>query len=340
MSSLPTTYKAWQVQKAGEPLSLETFQLTQPGPGEVLVKVLACGVCHSDVGMQKGEFGPVHPRVPGHELVGDVVAVGEGVTKYSGGERVGGAWHGGHDSTCHACKLGQFQSCEIGIINGVTRNGGYAEFCLLREEAVVQVPMDLDPAEAAPLLCAGVTVFNGIRKMEIAQGSLVAIQGLGGLGHLAVQFAKKMGYRVAAISSGSSKKDFAFQLGADHYVDVTVDDPVEKLKELGGAALIVATAPNSKAISVLTGGLMIRGKLLVLAPVGNIEINSLHLIGGGCSVHGWPSGHALDAEEAIQFTKDHDIKCLIEKFKMEDAPKAVEYMMANQVRFRSVLSMP
>ncbi|KAM0228717.1 hypothetical protein ACHAP5_011868 [Fusarium lateritium] len=327
MSSLPASYKAWQVQKAGDPLSLETFQLTQPGPGEVLVKVLACGVCHSDVGMQKGEFGPVHPRVPGHELVGDVVAVGKGVTKYSGGERVGGAWHGG--------KSENRVSCEIGIINGVTRNGGYAEFCLLREEAVVQVPVDLDPTEAAPLLCAGVTVFNGIRKMEIAQGSLVAIQGLGGLGHLAVQFAKKMGYKL-----GTSKKDFAFQLGADHYVDATVDDPVEKLKELGGAALIVATAPNPKAISALTGGLTIRGKLLVLAPVGNIEINSLHLIGGGCSVHGWPSGHALDAEEAIQFSKDHDIKCLIEKFKMEDAPEAVECMMANQVRFRSVLFMP
>ncbi|KAJ4258953.1 hypothetical protein NW762_008041 [Fusarium torreyae] len=329
MSSLPATYKAWQVQKAGDLLRLETFQLTQPGPSEILVKVLACGVCHSDVGMQKGEFGPVHPRVPGHELVGDVVAVGEGVTKYSGGERVGGAWHGG-----------QFQSCENGTINGVTRNGGYAEFCLLREEAVVRVPVDLDPAEAAPLLCAGVTVFNGIRKMEIAQGSLVAIQGLGGLGHLAVQFAKKMGYRVAAISSGSSKKDFAFQLGADYYIDATVDSPVEKLKEMGGAALVVATAPNAKAISVLTGGLAIRGKLLVLAPVGNIEINSLHLIGGGCSVHGWPSGHALDAEEAIQFSKEHDIKCMVEKFAMEDAPKAVDCMMANQVRFRSVLVMP
>ncbi|KAH7143525.1 alcohol dehydrogenase GroES-like domain-containing protein [Dactylonectria macrodidyma] len=337
--SLPKSYKAWQVQKAGDPLNLEIFELKQPGAGEILVKVLACGVCHSDVGMQRGEFGPVHPRVPGHELVGDVVAVGEGVLRFIGGERVGGAWHGGHDSTCRSCELGQFQSCENGAINGVTRDGGYAEFVFLRAEAVVQVPSDLDPAETAPLLCAGVTVFNGIRKMEIAQGNLVAVQGLGGLGHLAVQYAKKMGYKVAAISSGSSKKEFAFELGADYYIDASLEDPVEKLNVMGGAELVVATAPNAKAISPLTGALQIRGKLLILAPVGNIEVNSLHLIGGGCSVHGWPSGHALDAEEAIQFSKDHGVKCLVEKFKMGDAPKAVDHMMANEVRFRSVLVM-
>ncbi|KAG7404472.1 Alcohol dehydrogenase patD [Fusarium oxysporum f. sp. rapae] len=339
MSSLPETYRAWQVQKAGDPLTLETFDLAKPGPGEVLVRVLACGVCHSDVGVQRGEFGPVHPRVPGHELVGDVVAVGEGVTRFAGGERVGGSWHGGHDSTCRACELGLYQICENGASNGVTRDGGYAEFCLLRAEAVVRVPSNLDPAEAAPLLCAGVTVFNGLRQMEIAQGSLVAVQGLGGLGHLAVQYAKKMGYQVAAISSGSSKGHFAFTLGADYFIDTTLDDPVQKLKEIGGAALVVATAPNAESISPLTGALQLRGKLLVLAPVGNIQVNSVHLIGGGCSVHGLPGGHALDAEEAIQFSIQHGVKCLIERFKMGDAVEAVNHMMANKVRFRSVLVM-
>ncbi|KAK1706138.1 hypothetical protein CaCOL14_006467 [Colletotrichum acutatum] len=337
--SLPKTYKAWQVKEACAPLQLQTLEPKAPGEGEVLVKVLACGICHSDVGMQMGEFGPVHPRVPGHEIVGDIVAVGEGVSRFRGGERVGGAWHGGHDGTCATCQLGQFQSCQNGSINGVTRDGGYAEYVTLRAEAVVRVPADLDPAETAPLLCAGVTVFNGIRKMEISQGSLVAVQGLGGLGHLAVQYASKMGYRVAAISSGAAKAKFASELGAEHFIDSSVEDPVAKLKALGGAALVVATAPSAKAISPLTGALQARGKLLVLAPVGNIEINSLHLIAGGCSVHGWPSGHAQDSEDAIEFSKKEGVKCLIEKFPLGEAPDAVERMMSNKVRFRSVLVM-
>ncbi|KAG7051252.1 alcohol dehydrogenase GroES-like domain-containing protein [Colletotrichum scovillei] len=337
--SLPKTYKAWQVKEAGAPLQLQTVESKAPGKGEVLVKVLACGICHSDVGMQKGEFGPVHPRVPGHEIVGDIVAVGESVSRFTGGERVGGAWHGGHDGTCATCQLGQFQSCQNGPINGVTRDGGYAEYVTLRAEAVVRVPADLDPAETAPLLCAGVTVFNGIRKMEIPQGSLVAVQGLGGLGHLAVQYATKMGYRVAAISSGAAKAQFASELGAEYFIDSSVEDPVARLKALGGAALVVATAPNAKAISPLTGALRARGKLLVLAPVGNIEINSLHLIAGGCSVHGWPSGHAGDSEDAIEFSRKQGVKCLIEKFPLGEAPEAVERMMSNKVRFRSVLVM-
>ncbi|KAJ0298820.1 hypothetical protein COL5a_009462 [Colletotrichum fioriniae] len=337
--SLPKTYQAWQVKEAGAPLQLQTLESTAPGKGEVLVKVLACGICHSDVGMQKGEFGPVHPRVPGHEIVGDIVAVGEGVSRFVGGERVGGAWHGGHDGTCTTCQLGQFQSCQNGPINGVTRDGGYAEYVTLRAEAVVRVPADLDPAETAPLLCAGVTVFNGIRKMEIPQGSLVAVQGLGGLGHLAVQYASKMGYRVAAISSGAAKAKFASELGAERFIDSSVEDPVAKLKALGGAALVVATAPSARAISSLTGALQVRGKLLVLAPVGNIEINSLHLIAGGCSVHGWPSGHAQDSEDAIEFSKKEGVRCLIEKFPLGEAPDAVERMMSNKVRFRSVLVM-
>ncbi|UQC78407.1 alcohol dehydrogenase GroES-like domain-containing protein [Colletotrichum lupini] len=239
--SLPKTCKAWQVKEAGAPLQLRTADFKAPGKGEVLVKVLACGICHSDVGMQKGELGPVHPRVPG-------------------GERVGGAWHGGesvlsgnlwiinkpemrgvfgegdrHDRTCATCQLGQSQSCQNGPINGVTRDGGYAEYVTLRAQAVVRVPADLDPAETAPLLCAGVTVFNGIRKMEIPQGSLVAVQGLGGLGHLAAQYATKMGYRVAAISSGAAKAGFASELGAGCFIDSSVEDPVARLKALGGA---------------------------------------------------------------------------------------------------------
>lgn len=335
--TLPKTYKAWQVEKAGGPLVQKELELKKPGPGQVLVKVLACGVCHSDTGMQQGHFGDVFPRVPGHEIVGDVVELGEGVTKIKNGDRVGGPWHGGHDQSCRSCQRGQYQCCDNAAINGVSQDGGYAQYVLLRAEAVVRVPSNVDPVEVAPLLCAGVTVFNGIRKMNIEQGNLVAVQGLGGLGHLAVQYANKMGYKVAALSSGASKKDFATKLGAHEYIDSSADDPVKKLTALGGAALIIATAPNPKAIAPLTAALQPGGKLLILAPVGTVEINSVDLIIGGRSVHGWPSGHALDSEEAIDFATTHGVKCMVEPFGFDKATEAVEHMLSNKVRFRGVL---
>lgn len=201
------------------------------------------------------------------------------------------------------------------------------------------MPSNLDPVDVAPLLCAGVTVFNAMRKMQVEQGNLVAVQGLGGLGHLALQFASKMGYKVVALSSGSSKRDFAAKLGAHAYIDSSTEDPIKNLREMGGAALIVSTAPNAKAVSPLTGGLQPGGKLLVLAPVGNIEVSTVDLIMGGCSVHGWPAGHAIDVEEAIDFASTHGVKCMVERFDFEKAPDAVEHMLANKVRFRSVLSM-
>jgi len=246
----------------------------------------------------------------------------------------------GHDRTCRACQRGLYQMCDNAAINGVTMNGGYAEYVLLREEAVVRLPSDADPAEVAPLLCAGVTVFNGIRQMQIPQGAgLVAVQGLGGLGHLAVQYAANMGYEVVAMSSGSSKRDFAKQLGAHHYVDSSAEDPAEKLSSMGGAALIVATAPNPEAISPLVKGLQAGGKLLVLAPVGPVPFNTMLLVGKGASVHGWPSGHAIDSEEAVQFARVHGVKCMIEKFPLSDVQKAFEQMQSGKVRFRAVLTM-
>lgn len=219
------------------------------------------------------------------------------------------------------------------------RDGGYAEYVLLRAESAVRVPKDVDPAEAAPLLCAGVTVFNSIRKMQIEQGNLVAIQGLGGLGHLGVQYASRMGYKVVVLSSGSTKKDFAMKLGAHEYIDSSATDPVKELKKLGGAALILATAPNPKIISPLTGGLQPGGKLCVLAPVGGLEVDTIDLIVGGKSVCGWPSGHQMDSEEAIDFAATHGIKCMVERFSLDDAKKASEHMISNKVRFRSVLVM-
>ncbi|KAI0466672.1 alcohol dehydrogenase [Xylaria cf. heliscus] len=339
MTSLPKTYKAAVMVKAGEPVVIKEFELKPPGPGQVLVKILACGVCHTDLFEANGAFGDLFPRVPGHEIVGDVAAVGENVTRFSNGDRVGGPWHGGHDSSCRSCARGQYQMCDNAQINGVSSDGGYAEYVLLREEAVVRVPKDLDAAEAAPLLCAGVTTFNAMRKQHVEQGNLVAIQGLGGLGHLAVQYANKMGYRTVAISSGSAKRDFARQLGAHEYVDASKEDPVKTLQALGGAAMIVATAPNPKSIGPLIGGLQAGGKLLVLAPVGPVEFDTTTMITKGVSVMGWPSGHALDSEEAILFSQTHGVKCLIEKFPLADVVKAMDHTASGNVRFRGVLTM-
>ncbi|KAI8961272.1 alcohol dehydrogenase [Daldinia sp. FL1419] len=339
MADLPKTFKAGVLTGKDVPIKFEDRVLKLPGPGQVLVKILACGVCFSDVCVQRGEYGDdVYPRVPGHELVGDIVAIGDGVTRFKGGERVGGPWHGGHDKTCRQCLRGQFQMCDHQEINGVSRDGGYAEYTLLREEAVVRVPADVDPAEIAPMLCAGVTVFNSMRKMHVEHGNMVAVQGVGGLGHLAVQYASKMGYHVVAISSGDSKRQFAEQLGAHRYIDASKEDPVKALQALGGAAMIVSTAPNAEAISPLIGGLQAMGKLLVLGPPHEpVAFDTLLMNVKSLSVYGWSNGHALDSEETIQFSKDHGVKCWVEKFALADAAKAMEQCAANKLRFRGVV---
>ncbi|CVL06744.1 related to ADH2-alcohol dehydrogenase II [Fusarium mangiferae] len=338
--ALPKTYKAAFIDESGSKLALKEVELQQPGPGFILAKVLACGICHSDSWVQQGRFGDLFPRVPGHELVGDVVAVGDGVTNVKVGERVGGAWHGGHDGTCRSCQTGSFQLCDNGAINGVTMDGGYAEYVLLHAEAAVRIPSDADPAEIAPLLCAGVTVFNAIRRIGVLQGGLVAVQGLGGLGHLALQYASKMGYTVVAMSAGSEKKDFAMKLGAHHYIDSSKEDPCEALQKLGGANMILSTAPNAEAVSPLTGGLAALGKLVVLSPLGPVEFNTVHMIMKNLSVHGWNTGHQQDSEDAIAFAHTHGIKCIIEKFDFATQHReAFEKMESGKVRFRSVLTM-
>ncbi|KAF4439092.1 hypothetical protein FACUT_4446 [Fusarium acutatum] len=333
--SLPKTYKAASFDESGAKLTLKEVELQQPGPGFVLVKVLACGICHSDSWVQQGRFGDLFPRVPGHELVGDVVAVGDGVTSFKVGERVGGAWHGGHDGTCRSCQTGSFQLCDNGAINGVTMDGGYAEYVLLHAEAAVRIPSDADPAEVAPLLCAGVTVFNAIRRIGVLQGGLIAVQGLGGLGHLALQYASKMGYTVVAMSAGSEKKDFAMKLGAHHYIDSSKEDPCEALQKLGGTSMILSTAPNAEAVSPLTAGLAALGKLVVLSPLGPVEFNTVHMIMKNLSVHGWNTGHQQDSEDAIAFAHTHGIKCIIEKFDFATQHReAFERMESGKIRFR------
>ncbi|KAJ9151663.1 Alcohol dehydrogenase GroES-like domain-containing protein [Coniochaeta hoffmannii] len=339
-SFLPETFKALVLKEKGAPLTLESLPLKKPGPGEVLVKVLACGVCHSDIFEQHGFLPNAFPIVPGHEIIGDVAAVGEGVApRFGAGDRVGGPWHGGHDGTCRSCRRARFQMCDAAQINGVSFNGGYAEYVTLRAEAVVRVPRSYDPVDAAPLLCAGVTVFNGMRKLHVEQGNLVAVQGLGGLGHLAVQYARALGYKVVAVSSGSDKRGFAQQLGAHEYIDSSKEDAAKRLKEMGGAAIIVCTAPNPKAMKEIQYGLDAGGKLLVLAPIGPVEFDTGMLVNRGASVHGWPSGHALDSEECLDFSATHGIKTLVERFPLADGPKAFEKLESGKMRFRGVLTM-
>lgn len=338
-SNLPETYKAAVVETVGGPLVLKDLPMKQAGPGQILVKVLACGICGTDKFEQQGMLPHPSPIVMGHEFVGDVVAVGSDVTRFAIGDRVGGAWHGGHDNVCRSCQRGAFQMCDNAVVNGVSFDGGYAEYAVLRVEAAVPLSRDADPAATAPFLCAGVTVFNGIRKMHVEQGNLVAVQGLGGLGHLAVQYARAMGYRVVAISSGAAKKEFAAKLGAHEYIDSSTKDPVEALTRMGGAALIVATAPNPAAIGKLAGGLQTQGKLLVLPIVGPIEVDTAALVLKGVSVVGWPCGHALDSVETVEFAKRHNIDCLIERFPLTEAQEAFDHMASGKVRFRAVLTM-
>ncbi|MCJ1348261.1 hypothetical protein MMC31_006492, partial [Peltigera leucophlebia] len=325
--SLPQTYKQAVFKEQGASLIVEDAELTPPGKGEVLVKVEACGVCFSDVFAQNNIMGGGFPIVPGHEIIGHVVAVGDGVSGWKVGDRIGGAWHGGHDGTCKACKKGFFQMCDNGVVNGETKAGGYAEYCKLRFEAAVHVPSHVDAAKYAPILCAGVTVFNAIRKANIPLGATVGIQGLGGLGHLAIQYAHKLGYRVVALSRDSKKEKFARELGADEYVDASKVDTAEALQKLGGASLIVATAPSADAITPLLKGLGILGKLLILSVPGEISVDTAVMLRYGLSVQSWPSGHALDTEEAIEFTELKNIDCMIKKFPLAKANDAFYAML-------------
>lgn len=333
--SLPKTFKALVAEKPGAPFVVTQRNLQEPKDGQVLVKVLACGVCHSDSFAQQGWFG--FPRIPGHEIVGDVVAVPAAEKVWKKGDRVGSGWHGGHCHKCASCRSGNFVTCENQDINGIKIDGGYAEYVLLNTEAVVPIPREMDPAEAAPLLCAGVTTFNSLRHMDLHPGDVVAIQGIGGLGHLAIQYARKMGYKTVALSSSGSKKELAEKLGAHIYLDGSKVNQAEELAKLGGAKVIVCTAPNGDIVAQLLGGLGVNGTLLLLAVADGIKIDSTPLISKCLSIRGWPSGTAKDSEEAVAFTQLSDIKCHVEKYSLDDAVKAYDKMMAGKANFRCVI---
>ncbi|MEH0156811.1 alcohol dehydrogenase [Limibacter armeniacum] len=331
--------KAIQVSKAGGPFELVDREIPKPKAGEVLIKVQACGICHSDMFVKEGGFpGLEYPRIPGHEVIGTVESVGEGVNLWKKGQRVGVGWHGGHCHECEPCRSGDFINCQNGKVTGISFDGGYAEYMTAPQEAVASVPDELDAMEAAPLLCAGITTFNALRNSGAKGGDVVAVQGIGGLGHLAIQFAHKMGFKTVAISGSDSKKDLAKDLGAAVYINAGKENPAEVLQKLGGAAVILATAPNGKSISPLVDGLGINGKIVVVgAGMEPMEISPLQLIMGRKSVGGWPSGHAKDSEDTLNFSALTGAKAMIETYPLEKAEEAYKKMLENKARFRVVL---
>lgn len=332
------TMRAVQVSKPNGPFEVVAREVRDPGPGEIRVKVEACGVCHSDAATRSGAYPGLRlPRVPGHEIAGRVDAVGPAVTPWKAGDRVGVGWHGGHCFVCIPCRKGDFINCEKAQITGVTLDGGYAEYAIVRAEAVARIPDGLDAAETGPLLCAGVTTYNSLRNSGARPGDTVAVQGIGGLGHLAIQYAARMGFRTVALSQGEEKQALARELGASEYIDTQKTDAAEGLRKLGGADLLLATAPNSAAIASTVNGLKPRGKLLIVAAsLEPLQIPALSLLSGK-SIAGWPSGSAIDSEETVAFSALTHVQARIEKFPLEKAEEAFGRVMANRVRFRAVL---
>ena len=332
--------RAVQVKNANGPFELVERDVPEPGAGQVLIKVQACGVCHSDAFTKLGAIpGIAYPRVPGHEVVGVIDKLGERVPDWKPGQRVGVGWHGGHCGHCPSCRRGDFLTCANGQIPGISYDGGYADYMVAPFEALAAIPDELQAAEAAPLLCAGITTYNALRNNGVRGGDTVAVLGIGGLGHLAVQFAAKMGCRTVAIARGADKKPLAHKLGAHLYLDSTSDDVVAELKKLGGARLILSTVTNSQAMSAVLGGLSNDGKMIVVgASADPIEVSPLLLILGRRSIHGWSSGTSIDSEDTMSFSVLTNVRPMIETMPLERAAEAYERMMSGAARFRMVIT--
>jgi propanol-preferring alcohol dehydrogenase len=331
--------RAVQVEKPGSPLELVERPTPEPGPGKVRVKVEACGICHSDSYVVNGTYpGIRYPAVPGHEIAGHVDAVGLGVTAWRVGQRVGVGWHGGHCGVCVRCRRGDYVLCVAAQVPGMAYDGGYADYMIAPQEALAAIPDDLAAVEAAPLLCAGITTYNSLRHSGARPGDLVAILGIGGLGHLGVQYAAKMGFKTVAIARGPDKAELALKLGAHRYIDSKAENAAKVLTELGGARVVLATVTNAKAMSALIDGLGIDGKLLVVgASPEPIEVSPFALIGRRCSVAGWPSGRAADSEDTMRFSALEGIRPMIETFPLAEAAEGYARMMSGDARFRVVL---
>ena len=335
------TYKCAVIKEAGGQFELEEREIPTLKAGEVLIKVSANGVCHSDKFTQSGQYpGMTLPRVPGHEVIGTVAAVGDGVKFPSVGMLVGVGWHGSHCLHCEPCRRGEFTMCKNQQVCGINYDGGYGEYMVAPWTAVAEVPEGMDPIQAAPLMCAGVTVFNSMRHQGLLPGDLVAVQGIGGLGHLGIQFAKKMGMRVAAISTGDSKKELVAKLGAEYYIDTSKEPASKQLQALGGAKLVLATAPNAKSMGDLINGLGTNGKLLVVgADADTFEVSPLQILGNRGCVCGWPSGTATDSTDTINFAKHQGIESMNEVYSLDQAQEAYDRMMSGKARFRVVIKM-
>ncbi len=331
--------KAVEVRQAKGSLQLVEREVPNPGSGQVLVKVQACGICHSDVFTKEGLWpGLEYPRIPGHEIAGIIEEMGSGVEGWKQGQRVGVGWHGGHCGRCEPCRRGDFVLCQRGLVPGISYDGGYAEYMIAPVEALARIPEDLSDVEAAPLLCAGITTFNALRKSGARAGDVVAILGIGGLGHLGVQYANKMGFETVAIARGKDKEALAKKLGARHYIDSRAQNVAEALKGLGGAKIILATVTSGKAMSATIGGLAIDGKLIMVgASEEPVEVPIVQFIMGRHSVQGWPSGTSSDSQDTLAFSVMTGIKPMIEEYPLERAAEAYGRMMSGEARFRVVL---
>ena len=333
--------KVVQVPKPGADFEVVEREIREPGSAQVRIRVQACGVCHSDVATKEGVLpGISYPRVPGHEVVGVIDAVGAGVKDWRKGERVGVGWHGGQDGTCPACRRGDFINCVNAQVSGISYDGGYQEFMVAPIQALARVPESLDAVEAAPLMCAGITTFNALRHSGALPSDLVAIHGIGGLGHLGIQFAQKFGYRVAAIGRGPGNATLAKKLGADLYIDSVATDAAAELQKLGGARVILATAPSGKSMSALVGGLAPNGTLVVVGvPTDPIEVPAGQLIFGTRRIQGWLAGIPTDSEDTLRFAEMTGVRPMIEKYPLVKAAEGYAHMMSGKAEFRVVLTM-
>ena len=337
---MTTKMKTAQISKPGGDWELVERVIPEPRAGQVRVKVEACGICHSDVFVKEGHWpGLAYPRVPGHEIAGHIDAVGDNVTGWNKGQRVGVGWHGGHCFVCAPCRRGDFAMCVHRQVTGFDFDGGYAEYMIARAETLAAIPEALPAEEAGPFMCAGVTVYNALRHAGARAGEVVAVHGIGGLGHLGVQYARQMGFATVAINRGHDKESLARQLGAHHYIDSIAQDAATELQKLGGARVILATAPNAQAISALIDGLSASGTLLVpAAPAEPLTISVMSLISGRRSVAGWYSGTARDSQETLAFSVLSAVHPMIEKYPLGRVAEAYEQMHSGRVRFRVVLT--
>ena len=333
--------KAAQIPKPGADFQIVDREIPEPGRGEVRLKVQACGVCHSDMFTKEGAWpGIEYPRVPGHEVAGIVDKLGDGVSEWEQGQRAGVGWHGGHDGTCLSCRRGDFRNCRNLKIAGISYDGGYQQYMVAPVEALTAIPESLNDVEAAPLLCAGITTYNALRHSGAVPGDLVAVLGIGGLGHLGIQFANKFGYKVAAIGRGAENAPLAKKLGASVYIDNKVTKAAEELQKLGGAQVILATVPSSKAMSDVIDGLGPNGKLMVVgASTDPIEVTPVQLITGSRTIEGWASGTPTDAEDTLRFAELTGVRAMIETYPLEKAAEAYARMMSGKAQFRVVLAM-